>query len=110
MDKRDTTRRGHLRYYLRDAKVRAKRKGLPFDLDLDHLDSIAVERCPVFGTEFKFGLTGRGLQPDSPSLDRRVPALGYVKENVAFISHRANTIKHDATVEELTKVLEWMKI
>lgn len=42
-----------------------------------------------------------GPQADSPSLDRKDPAKGYVKGNVWVISYRANAIKQDATLAEL---------
>jgi hypothetical protein len=34
--------------------------------------------------------------------------LGYVKGNVAVISHRANAIKNNATAEELQMVARWV--
>jgi hypothetical protein len=37
-------------------------------------------------------------------LDRLIPELGYVKGNIAVVSTRANTLKRDATPEELMKV------
>ena len=43
------------------------------------------------------------------SLDCIIPELGYVPGNVAVISRRANTIKNDATIEELELVLAYMK-
>lgn len=107
--KQDSTVRGHLRYFLRDARRRAKKKNLPFDIDLDYLESLVVDKCPVFNTNFSFGLDGSGLKPTSPSLDRFVPELGYVKGNLSFISHRANSIKHNASVDDLEKLINWMR-
>ena len=46
---------------------------------------------------------------DSPSLDRLAPELGYIEENVVWISNRANILKRDATWEELQRVAEWLK-
>jgi len=45
----------------------------------------------------------------SPSLDRVVPNLGYVKGNVHVISWRANSLKKNATIEELEKIIQYMK-
>ena len=45
----------------------------------------------------------------SPSLDHFITSLGYIKENVAWISGKANNIKSDATFEELSLLLQWMK-
>jgi hypothetical protein len=46
------TKRGHVGKLLANAKVRAKKKKLNFDLDLDYLESIATDKCPVFKTKF----------------------------------------------------------
>lgn len=46
---------------------------------------------------------------DSYSIDRLIPELGYVKGNVVVISYKANTIKNNATVDDLEKVLAWLK-
>lgn len=45
----------------------------------------------------------------SASLDRRECEKGYVPGNVAVISYRANTIKSDATVDELKSIVKWME-
>ena len=93
-----------------DAKRRAKDKNVPFDIDLDYVRSIAGEnaelasRCPVFGTPLEWSCqrgNGHNHLPNSPSLDRIVPERGYVKDNLWIISHRANTIKNDASHDEL---------
>jgi len=86
------------------AKSRAKRFGIPFDLHVT--DIVVPERCPVLGLVLQHG---QGKQVDaSPSLDRKIPELGYVVGNVLVISQRANRIKNDATPEELAKVLAWL--
>jgi hypothetical protein len=54
----------------------------------------------------KYNKGRSGFFPDSPSLDRIDPSKGYVKGNVRVISARANLLKNDATVGELTLVLE----
>tara|TARA_R100000008_G_scaffold43143_1_gene24943 strand:- start:37 stop:618 length:582 start_codon:yes stop_codon:yes gene_type:complete len=55
--------------------------------------------CPVFGMELDWGMNGR--QPNSPSLDRIDPTKGYVKGNVMLISDLANSMKQNATPEQL---------
>lgn len=52
---------------------------------------------------------GKGTNPNSPTVDRIIPKLGYVKGNVAVISDRANRIKADASVEEITAVAKWLR-
>ena len=93
------------RHLLHGAKQRARRFDLPFNLELD--DCIVPERCPVLGIEFEQG-EGRPL-PGSPTLDRIVPELGYVKGNVIVVSHLANTIKTYATIEQIEAVVDFYK-
>jgi hypothetical protein len=91
------------------ARQRAKDKGLAFDIDRDYLQSIAPSHCPIFGTKLEWSLRRgdkRFALPNSPSLDRIDPTKGYVKGNVWIISHRANTIKSNASHEELKLVTE----
>lgn len=102
------TKRGHLSSYLSDSKQRAKEKNIPFDLDLEYLESITTEECPIFKTPFDWGRDNKGQGNERPSLDRIVPELGYVKGNVAFISMWANSIKQDATEKELYAVADWI--
>jgi len=88
------------RHLLDHARRRAKAKGIPFSLTLE---DIHVPRyCPALGIELRVneGIVG----PDSPSLDRIIPSLGYVPGNVIVVSHLANTIKSYATVEQLLLV------
>lgn len=103
------TKRGHMSRFLAKAKERAKEKNLPINLDIDYLESIATEYCPVFKTNFVWGFTGNGRDDiRGPSLDRIIPDLGYVKGNVVFISVIANNIKQNVTEKELYAVADWL--
>jgi hypothetical protein len=94
------------RQMLADAKKRAKKFNLPCDLTLDDIGY--TTHCPVLGVHLSWENVGQAL-PTSPSLDRLIPELGYVKGNVAVISVRANAIKNDATWEEVQKVANWLR-
>ena len=87
---------------LRCVYNRAKRRGIPYNLSLEDIQLPVL--CPVFGTVLDYGFKDGKLSPNSASLDRRIPELGYVKGNVEIISWRANRIKTNATPEELLKV------
>lgn len=79
------------------AKLRANRKNILFDL---HPSDIHIpEFCPLLGIPLVAG--EKKHHANSPSLDRLRPELGYIKGNIAVISYRANSIKQDATPEEL---------
>ncbi len=93
------------RQLLRAAKARSKAKDIPFDLEKS--DIVIPEECPVLGIPL---VRGAGRPVDgSPTLDKFVPLLGYTKGNVNVISHKANTCKNDATLEEIRLLYEWMK-
>lgn len=84
---------------------RCRLENIPFNIDAT--DCVVPEKCPVLGLELKVG-GGRNC-PTSPSLDKIIPALGYVKGNVRVISWRANELKGNATLAEVEAVLRYMK-
>ena len=83
------------------AKTRATRKGREFNIEIE--DIVIPDLCPVFGvplveeTEY------------APSIDRIDSSKGYIKGNIQIISRRANLLKNNATVEELEKVIAFLK-
>ncbi|WP_209021492.1 hypothetical protein, partial [Proteus mirabilis] len=87
---------------VRQAKRRAARKGLPFDLTSD--DIVVPDFCPALGIPLYRAVGRKAQGPNSPTLDRIEPDLGYVRGNVRVISARANQIKSDATPSELLRV------
>jgi hypothetical protein len=96
------------RVMLNRARQRSTRDGLSFSLDLT--DISIPDTCPVLGLPLKVHRGGRpGFFPDSPSLDRLDNSKGYEKGNVRVISSRANALKSNATVDELTAVLADLK-
>ena len=95
----------------RDARTRSRKNNLPFNITKEHLKSIATDECPIFKTPFEWGHSGLGsgkCKPNGPQLDRIVPELGYVEGNVAFISHRANRIKDNGTMQDHYDIADWI--
>jgi actin-related protein len=84
------------KYLVQGAKQRAKKYGLPFDIT--YKDIVIPEFCPYLGIK---------LIPfsewSSPSLDKIIPELGYIKGNIQVISTKANTMKNNATQTELIR-------
>lgn len=84
------------KYLVQGAKQRAKKYDIPFDIT--YRDIVIPEYCPYLGIK---------LVPfsdwSSPSLDKIVPELGYVKGNIQVISTKANTMKNNATQDELIR-------
>lgn len=87
------------------AKARAKRLGVQFTITLE--DVRIPRRCPALGIPLRVGSGFATYQ--SPTLDRLVAAMGYVPGNVAVISHRANTIKNNASVGEMESVANYCR-
>ena len=81
-----------------NARRRAKQQNVPFDITDD--DIIIPDTCPLLGIPL-FTNTGGAPCPNSPTLDKLIPHLGYVRSNILVISHRANSIKHNASIDEL---------
>lgn len=81
------------------AKSRAKRKNV--DFNLTPKDIVIPERCPYLGILLK-PTTKRGESRNQTcSLDRIDNTKGYVRGNVEVISWQANTMKNNATPEQL---------
>jgi hypothetical protein len=90
---------------LRAAKARSKKRGLMFTLVREDIE--IPEFCPVLGIRLQVGY--KAVVHSSPTIDRLIPQLGYVRSNIRVISFRANTIRGDATSEELEAVAAYAK-
>jgi len=88
-----------------NAKHRAKRDDLPFNITEE--DIKIPETCPVLNIPLRKSIGKQGGDDNSPTLDRVVGDLGYVKGNVYVISLRANKLKSDGNAWELMKVAEY---
>ena len=86
------------------AKYRAAQKGREFIITKE--DIVIPERCPLLGIPLVCHRGKGSQQGNSPSLDRIDPTKGYIKGNVWVISNRANTLKNDATLQELKTLVE----
>ena len=98
-------RKHRMRFILQGAKDCALRQGVPFDWT--EADIVIPVCCPVLGIELAIGT--RAGNAASPSLDRFVPSLGYVRGNVSVISNRANRLKSDGTLAEHEALVRWMR-
>src|SRR6266567_4723332 len=67
--------RGWKIHLLCAARKRARAKSIPFEITVDDFE--IPEFCPILGVRLIVS-TGRGPGPDSASLDRINPALGYI--------------------------------
>lgn len=83
------------------AKNRASQKGLEFNIEVEDIE--IPDTCPVLGKRLRVNTKY------SPSIDRIDPNKGYIKNNIRIISNRANTLKNNASIEELEALLKDMK-
>jgi hypothetical protein len=96
------------RFYLVSRRARSS----DIDFELTPEDIKFPDVCPVLGIKLSLNREGaKGMQanPNAPSIDRFDNSIGYTKENVRFISFRANRLKADATFEEIEALYNWMK-
>jgi hypothetical protein len=89
---------------VRAAKARATKSGVPFNLTPE--DIVIPPNCPILGIPIIVGQ--KQANDNSPSLDRIMPLMGYVRGNIVVISNRANRIKNNALPWELQAVANWL--
>lgn len=96
------------REMLNRARNRAKKFSYPFDITIEDIQQKwpSDNRCPILGIEFD--LLGVD-KTRCASLDKVVPEKGYTKNNIIIISHRANSLKRDGTVQELRLLVEFLE-
>ena len=99
-----STYEGQIKNIFNGLKSRAGSKGLEFDLKIT--DLVWPAQCPVLDIPILFG-QGHNSH-NSPSVDRFDNEKGYTKENIKLISYRANTLKSDASKEEIEKILIYL--
>ena len=89
---------------LSHAKTRQRLYGHELNIDID--DIIIPDTCPLLGIPLYISEGRKSVKANSPSLDRIDPKKGYIKGNVWVISHRANTIKSDASLDDMILLIE----
>lgn len=98
-----------------NAKDRAKNKDVPFTITTKHLLDIGMpDTCPVLGIRLDWVYDGSKKytfedKDNRPSLDRIVPAKGYVPGNIMFISWKANRLKNNASISDIEAILSYMR-
>lgn len=95
-----------MREKFRRKTANAKRLGIEFTIEFGELDF--PEYCPALG--IKLNYFNESVSDNSPSFDRIDPTKGYVKGNVVIVSKRANTIKSNATPDELKKIATFVDL
>jgi len=103
--------RSVLRRTIEHAKRRARDQSIPCNLTIEYLESLVISHCPITKEPLDWErrqVVNDHPTPNSPSLDRVIPSLGYVPGNCAFLSHRGNAIKSNGTIEEHCRIVKYM--
>lgn len=75
-------------------------------LSIEYYKSLLVTHCPLLGIELTYDTYTGPIPQNYASLDKIDPTKGYVPGNVQILSFRANSLKADATVEELELLIK----
>lgn len=76
-------------------------------LTTEYVLSLITTHCALLEVELDYvKYIGLSTPKNYASLDKIDPTKGYVEGNVQIISHRANMIKNDATLEELDLIVK----
>jgi hypothetical protein len=102
-DKRSAHASDPRKNMLQHAKSRSRRDGVPYFICAK--DILIGGEDPVSGRPYR--VNSGGPCGDSPSLDKLIPSLGYVPNNVVVVNHRTNRISSDASPQELRAVADW---
>lgn len=91
---------------LKNAFERATKKNVAFELTEVWAREAWTGKCALTGIEFGLGQRGWGPKIYSPSIDRIVPALGYIPSNCRFVIWAVNAFKYDGTDEDMYRIAE----
>jgi len=96
---------------LSELKSKCHKKNIPFEISFDYLldvwnkqnDMCYYTNIKMFHDEYKW---------HSPSVDRKIPGLGYIKGNIVWCCNAVNSFKglltHDEFLKKI-KQLDWTK-
>lgn len=100
-------RRQHTEYQMLErARARAKVKNTECTITIEDIKIPDV--CPILKIKLSRNFGKSGGRDNSPSLDRIDSSKGYIPGNIWVISNKANTMKHNATKNELVRFAKWV--
>jgi hypothetical protein len=89
-------------------KNSAKRRNIEFTITPTDIDEIGIPiTCPILGIPIYFHRNK--VEDDSISFDRIDSSKGYSVGNLVVISHRANKLKSNATLNEMERIVNFYK-
>lgn len=95
-------------YLYNHYKNSAKKRGIVFTLTKVDFHTLSYPvTCPILGIPLQHNI-GKPLD-NSYSIDRIDSTKGYEIDNIIVISYRANVLKNNANLDELTRIVEFYK-
>lgn len=94
------------KYLIWNARSRAKKMGLEFEINEDDFDIPVI--CPILKIKLTDVRMGHKNKEFSPSLDRIDTSKGYIRGNICIISHKANRLKSDMSTEDIKNMYEYV--
>lgn len=91
------------------AEARAKAQDLPFDITSEYLVTLYEAQhgeCDVSGRKFNLSPSESRPHPDSPSLDKIIPAYGYTEGNVRLTTYHVNVCLADYGMDAFLELCE----
>jgi hypothetical protein len=98
-----------LQNVLQNAKKRASRKGVAFDIDMAdvlRLWDSQQGQCALSGRELLLATATGGSLQDSPSLDQIVAGRGYTVDNVQLLTTQCNLSKSTLACKDFVDLCE----
>ena len=83
---------------------RSKNDSVKTDITLEWLLSVMPDKCPLLGIELNYANDASHF--NSPAIDRKDNSKGYTIDNCWIISMKANRVKNNATVAEITMIAD----
>lgn len=100
----ENSRKNHISTMLANAKKRAEKRGLEFNLNKE--DIIIPELCPILKIPFIIGT--KENYDFTPTIDRIDNSKGYTLDNIQIVTNKANTMKNSADFNMLTNFADYI--
>ena len=97
--------------FFQNARARARKENVKFNLTREYIATIMTSHCPVFNTMFDWTPNLNSKRENnfsSPELDKVFAEDGYIMGNVVFICHEANRIKDKGTMDQHYAIADFM--
>ena len=94
---------------LYSSKIRAKKRNIPFDMELYKLAENVPSNCFCCKSRLDYRIGQRRSRKNlTPSLDRLDNNLGYTVDNTKVVCFKCNVLKSDASLEDINNFYNYV--